>query len=231
MQWKWIVSIVVLLLTFGCSENPITTQYNEKHGYSLSTYFNGDFSDSSLHININFNGIQHIFPKISINGQQIDTGYYPDYFVHQIKNFSGNSFKYSIENDNDRIEDSVVIPSRIDSIYCNGKLLKDTSTVEIDRSSSYIFSWGKTKCSILYSFQLWSGISKDIYQRSSDASVTVLPNRTLPEFGTAYGTIYLCGISYPDITYQSKPNVESKKQYIYYDRIQGPYREVTFEIH
>lgn len=228
MQWKYIISTVVLLLTFGCSENPITTQYNEKHGYSLSAYFNGDFSDSSLHIIIKFNGIQHIFPKISINGQQIDTGYYSDNFVHQIKNFSGNSFKYSIELENDRIEDSVIIPSRITPLYCNGKLLKDTSRVEIDSASSYVFSWEKTKCSILYSFQLWSNVSKDIYQISSDTSVTMIPNRT-PEFGSLYGSIYICGISYPEITYQSKPNIETKKQYIYYDVIQGPYSELSFE--
>jgi len=93
MQRNWIGFAIALCMIFGCTEHPTGNKINEKHGYSLTTYFNGGTSNPKLCIRIDFNGIQHVFPKISIDNQQIDTGYSPANFYHEIVNFRRNGFK------------------------------------------------------------------------------------------------------------------------------------------
>jgi len=40
-------------------------------------------SDSLLHLNIEFSSIHHDLPKIKINNDEIDTGFYPDHFYYK----------------------------------------------------------------------------------------------------------------------------------------------------
>jgi hypothetical protein len=228
---KLILISVIGILVIGCTENPITIRENNKQGFTLSAYFNGDVSDSSLYIGIRFDGIQYNFPKVTINNQLIDSGYSPDYFSYKIPKFKDRSFTYSIEFKDDKIADTILIPGRIDSLHCNGMLLKDSMSVTIDSSSKYQFTWKKEKNSVQYSIQIWSIISDDINKIIRDTSIIFIPNRNTPEFSSSiYGNLYLCGSSYPEINLHSKPNKETDRLFIYYDGINGPFKVINFTI-
>lgn len=228
MMVRLVLGVLFLSLIFGCSENPVITLNEVKHGYSMYTFFD-DQSGTTLYIAIDFGGIQYDLPRISINDQYIDTGYASDHFTYQIKNFHEAGFKYSIEYNNDIVSDSVIVPGRVDSVYCNGILLRDSVSVYVDSSSNYLFSWNSVKGASIYTRQIWSTFSEEMYSMSMDTTLLLVPGKT-PYYGSLYGQMYLGAVAYPEITYSSRPNKESEKLFVYYDGIRGPSRTVYFSV-
>lgn len=218
------------LLLVGCVETPVEISTNEKHGFSISTFIDSSLPDSSMVLMIQFGDILYQFPKISINGKLVDTGYYPDYFYHRIAHFAENKIVYDIDFKGDRVFDTLLIPGRIDTIYCNGHILKDTLNVSVDSASSYTFTWKRASYCKLFEVSGWSNFSRDLRKTTSDTSAVILLNSTPPQYMSSYGSLYINGMSYDKVNRQSKPNKESGNLFVYYDGINGPERIVNFTI-
>jgi hypothetical protein len=237
-----IKSISVLLVVFlplfiSCTNNPLSESQNESYGFTIRVYYSTYPTDSVCHISIGFGNIYDTLPIIKINGNIIDSGYTSNSIYYSINQINIGKINYEIIFKGDTLNDTIRIPNRIDSIYCNGVLLRDSLVVWIDSSNVYEFAWKSNNNINYYNIDCWSSFSGESQINTKDTTFLFTPlsvYNAIVEGGAIYsgghGGFYLFCSEYNAITSNSKPNKRNGKLFAYYEQIYGPCRHFDFAI-
>jgi hypothetical protein len=242
LKLKADILLLVLLAAIyqGCSVTQPTQLESPEFGFSVLTYFYTQQEtklDTPYVFQIQFGQIYDSLPKIKMNGVFIDTGYSTTSFSSILNFAQTKQIIYEIHFKGSVLCDTIHIPQRIDTVFCNGVLLKDTLVVWIDSSNVYEFKWHAPMESNLFYVTGWSTFSQEINAKSSDTSATIVPtvsyvasDETNTGYVEAQGNIQITSMANEKINASSAPKKRSGCLFVYYDFIYGPWRYVYFNI-
>jgi hypothetical protein len=236
---RLILIILPGISNFHCVNNPISQSNLESYGFEIRAFNNLNQFDTSYSNEVNWQKIYDTLPIVIVNGINLDSSKFGltfAYLSEERKNIS--NFNYEIMFKGDTLKDTLYFPQRVDSIYCNGLFLKDSSSNLIDSSGRYLFSWSKpaysNHFSINYRANFINTYNVDNSITTSDTSITLTPELNYSCYNdTTYlggrGHLYLISIGNPILSSNSSPNKRNGKLFAYYNII-GLQREFDFYI-
>jgi len=139
-------SVLLLLLPLACGTSQLTQQQTASYGFNIFVGNDMTTADTSYSIYIYWQSINESMPVIYIDGIKRDSNFaYPSSFQLFERHKNIAQLNYEIILMGDTLRDTIKVPPRIDSIYCNGKLLDDSPEVWVDSAKEYQFTWSIPK--------------------------------------------------------------------------------------
>lgn len=227
------ICFAFLLGIIHCSSDHPTQSNSPSYGFSIRTHYHCDINDTILHVYFDYDQIYDTLPKISVKDSFTVSEYTSTGAVFTLQHKFIPKFYYEIIFKGDTLSDTVFLPPRIDSLYCNGILLADSNFLHIDSSENYEFRWHKDQISKEY--RIWySGLffrRRNIEETDTSILIQSRNNDTLYEdYMYNQGSVSITGLAFGTVNSTLLPNVQSGKLFAYYENIVGPPREVNFSI-